>query len=172
MREKIRATCWAITMAAGVMLGATGCVGQAALTSKAETVGDLKLTSAKVQWEKFNSVTLKYPKAFGADYATKEVTPVLEAFLKTGPEKIEKLLAQGGVPKGGDFTLELTPKTFTYNGAGAKHFEVAVVVRAASGHTRGWISVAAYGSDYVKADEFVDVFARTLVDEMKKAGWY
>jgi hypothetical protein len=171
MREKLRAICWAITNAAGVMLTATGCTG-ARLTSKAEAVGELKLTSAKVQWEKFNGVTLRYPKAFGAEYSSKEVAPVLDAFLKKGPEKIEKLLAASGVPKGGDFTLELTPKTFSYNSVGAKHFEVAVVVRAASGHTRGWISVAANGSDYVNPDAFVDSFAKTLVDEMKKAGWY
>lgn len=171
MREKLRSMGWVIALAAGVMLTVTGCTG-ARVTSKPESVGTLKLTSAKVQWEKFSSVTLRYPKAFGVDYSTKEIAPVLDAFLKKGPEKIEKLLAESGVPKGGDFTLELTPKTFTYNGAGAKHFEVAVVIRAASGHTRGWISVAANGSDYVNPDAFVDSFAKTLVDGMKSAGWY
>jgi len=172
MREKLRSIFWAITCAAGIMLAITGCTG-ARLTAKPEVAGGaLKLTSVKVQWVKFNGVTLRYPQAFGADYSAKEVAPVLDAFLTKGPEKIEKLLAESGVPKGSDFTLELTPKTFTYNGAGAKHFEISVVIRAASGQTRGWLSVAANGSDYVNPESFVDSFAKTLVDEMKNAGWY
>ncbi len=172
MRGKLQSIGWIITLAAGVMLGLSGCTG-ARLTAKPEVAGGaLKLTSARVQWEKFNGVTLRYPQAFGADYSAREVAPVLDAFLKKGPEKIGKLLAEQGVPRGGDFTLELTPKTFTFNGVGAKHFEISVVIRAASGHTRGWLSVAANGSDYANPEAFVDSFASTLVDEMKKAGWY
>ncbi|WP_141396273.1 hypothetical protein [Polaromonas sp. AET17H-212] len=171
MREKFRAVALVFAVALGAMLAMTGCAG-ARLTSKPEAVGQLKLTSAKVQWETFHDVKLRYPKAFGAEYARKEVAPVLDAFLKKGPGKIEKLLAESGVPKGNDFTLELTPKTFTYNSAGAKHFEIAVVIRAASGHTRGWISVATNGSDYADPDAFVDSFAKILVSEMKTAGWY
>jgi hypothetical protein len=138
MLKKYRAKSLVLVVAAAAMFTITGCTG-ARVTSKPEAVGQLKLTSAKVQWEKFHGVTLRYPKAFGAEYASKEVAPVLDAFLKKGPGKIEKLLAESGVPKGDDFTLELTPKTFSYNGTGAKYFEIAVVIRAASGHTRGWI---------------------------------
>lgn len=162
---------WKILLLAPALAVLLASCAGSQVTSKAVAATEFKVTAAQVRWDKFDGITMRYPGSAQINPSREKVTPLLDAFLKGAPRQIEAELAKNGVPKGPAFTVELTPGLLTVAAGGGRSFEVSVIVRDATGASRGYISILSYGPAGMEPDAYVDSFSRMLVAELKKAGW-
>lgn len=162
---------WKVLMLAPALAVLLAACAGSQVTSKAVAATPFKVTAAQVRWDRFDGITMRYPSSAQINPSREKVVPLLDAFLKDAPRKIEAELAKNGIPKGAAFTVELTPGVLSVAAAGGRSFEVSVIVRDATGASRGYISIVSYGPASMEPDAYVESFSRMLVAELKKAGW-
>lgn len=162
---------WKILLLAPALAVLLASCAGSRVTSKAVAATPFKVTTAQVQWDKFDGITMRYPASAQINPSREKVTPLLDAFLKGAPRQVEAELAKINIPKGTAFTVELTPGVLSVAANGGRAFEVSVIVRDATGASRGYISIVSYGPASMEPDAYVESFSRLLVAELKAAGW-
>jgi hypothetical protein len=162
---------WKVLMLAPALAVLLASCAGSQVTSKAVAATQFKVTAAQVRWDRFDSITMRYPGSAQINPSREKVVPLLDAFLKGAPRQVEAELAKNGVPKGAAFTVELTPGVLSVAASGGRSFEVSVIVRDSTGASRGYISIVSYGPASMEPDAYVESFSRMLVEELKKAGW-